>query len=191
MGSDVGMASVQWLTSFRFIVAALISYEVTFNYLWDNHFWSVISTLLTLQSIPHERMPFKHAMMIASDRIVGSVIGCMIGLASYAFLSTIILEDYFFWLVDVTIIMNITASAYLYAASRRLQMAMVSSTLIFTMSFLSDDITGIVITYAYEIMIGVVVACLVYLLTMPLFYWSVKAYGAATAKPSTAVDEQA
>ena len=176
------MISVQWLTAFRFIVAALISYEVTFNYLWDNHFWSVISTLLTLQSIPHDRMPFGHAVMIASDRIVGSILGCMIGLASYTFLSTIILEDYFFWLVDVAIVMNISASVYLYTATRRLQMAMVSSTLILTMSFLSDDITSIVITYTYEIMIGVVVACVVYLMTMPLFYWSSKLQKASFKK---------
>jgi hypothetical protein len=156
----------------RFIIAAWIGYHVTFEYLLDSHFWAVVSTLLTLQSIPHDRMPFWHAVVIASDRIMGSVLGCVIGLASYTFINTVILRDYFFFLVYLTILMNVAASAYLYTASRRLQMAMVSSTLILTMSFSSEDVTTIGITYAFEIMVGVIVACGVYLLTMPIFYWS-------------------
>ena len=168
------MTNNRWLCLFRFVLAALISYEISFHYKWDNHFWSVVATLLTLQSIPNDRIPFIHALMIASDRIVGSILGCVIGLASYIFLATIILEDYFFWLVDIAIILNIIMSTYLYTANRRLQMAVVSSTLILTMSFSSDDISYLVLIYASEIMIGVIIACGVYVSTLPLFYWSAK-----------------
>ena len=168
------MVGIQWLTAFRFIAAGLISYEISFTYQWDNHFWSVIYSIMTLLSIPHERLPFAHAFMIASDRIVGSVLGCAIGLASYVFLATIILEDYFFWLVDITIVMNIFLGSYLYAANKRLQMSVVSSVLILSLSFLSDDITDIVLIYVYEIMVGVIVGCIVYVSTLPLFYLSTK-----------------
>lgn len=169
------MIGSAWLSATRFVVTALVSYELSFGYQWDNHFWSVVYGLLTLQSFPHERLPFTQALMIASDRIVGTVLGCCVGLASYVFLSTIIIEDYFFWLVDATIIMNVFLGAYLAASSRHLQIAGVCSTLILSMSFVSEDITQIVLIYIYETMMAVTVACSVYMLTLPLFYWQARA----------------
>lgn len=179
------MVGVQWLTAFRFIAAGLISYEISFTYQWDDHFWSVIYSIMTLLSIPHERVPFAHAFMIAADRVVGSILGCAIGLSSYVFLTTIILEDYFFWLVDLAIVMNIFLGSYLYAASKRLQMSVVSSVLILSLSFLSDDIIDIVLIYVYEIMIGVLVACAVYVVTLPLFYWDTSSRQRARHKAQT------
>lgn len=169
------MLGVQWLTAFRLILAALISNEVSFNYQWENHFWSVIYALLTILSIPHERLPFVHAIMIAADRIIGSILGCAIGLASYVFLATVVLEDYFFWLVDITIVMNVLLGAYIYSASKQMQMTLVSAALILSMSFISEDITDIVLIFVSEIMVGVVVGSTVYIVTLPLFFWHAKA----------------
>lgn len=165
------MGGIQWFAAIRFILAGLISYEISFTYQWDNHFWSVIYSIMTLLSIPHERLPYAHALMIAADRIISSILGCVVGLGTYVFLATIILEDYFFWLVDITIVINLFLGGYLYAASKRLQMAVVSGALILSMSFLSDDITDIVLIFVYEIMVGVTVGCAVYVATLPLFYW--------------------
>lgn len=150
----------------KIAIAGTITTMIYMSYHLSNGYWAVLACLLTMQGTVKSNN-FMQTLKISFDRLLGSIVGVLLGIAGHNIMAAIVSDGYT-WLIYMVIFVMIFAGAYITEFYEGFRLLSVSSTLIILMSITHNSATNIAYIYALEVLLGVSVSIIVTLISWPI-----------------------